>query len=190
MKNKLLIIIPLLFAALTSVGCSTEYYHPKAGGEVDTLHNEVHVTSYDVLVKGGFEYEKDESKTYITDDDGLKYKWDNEKQEYYCITEKDTTFNFYFDNTHTTDENGNDCPILTVKWYMLKPLGACPEEIDKVEEVLALGAERGFSTLYDFDQFLGFSFYSTCLGDSAHMWNFKKDYKQQAVTNLYGIWVD
>lgn len=187
MKKKLL-VISLLAAALFSSGCSSAKYTPTQGGSIDTLHNEIHVSDYATLVAGGFEHEKDPTKTYITDDDGLKYVWTG--SEYTCISETDTTYNFYFDNTQTTDENGNDCPIFTLKWYMMKPLGECPEAIDSKEKVLNLGLERGFTTKYDFTNFLGFSFYSTCLGDKAHMWNFAKDIKQQAVTNLYGIWVD
>lgn len=188
--KKLLILLPLLFSVVGLASCSSESYTPDKGGKVDTLHNEIHVSDYATLIAGGFEHEKDESKTYIMDDDGLKYQYDKATDSYYCVTEYNTTIKFYFDNTQTTDSKGNDCPIYTMKWYMMKPLGSCPEEVDSAEEVLALGAKFGFEPVQDFVNFLGFSFYSTALGDPAHMWNFKSDIKQQAVTCLYGIWVD
>lgn len=190
MGKRLFAIIPILFTALVVSGCS-ENYTPTQGGVIDTLHNEVHVKDYATLIAGGFEHEKDSTKTYFTDDDGLKYKWNG--TEYYLISETDTTINFFFDNVQTTQTVGYsqiDCPIFTIKWYMMKPLGKCPEEVDSVEKVLALGAERGFAPYYNFTHFVGFSVYPTCLGDSAYLWNFQKDIRQQAVTNLYGIWVD
>ncbi|MCQ2793250.1 MAG: hypothetical protein MJ221_02340 [Bacilli bacterium] len=186
--KKIFKIVPLLLIPLLIGGCNSEAYHPSHGGVVDTLHNEVHVADYETLVKSEFEHAKDPTKTYYTDDDGLKFKWNG--TEYVCISEYDTTINFYFDSTQTTDANGLDCPIFTIKWFMLKPLGACPEEIDSKEKVLAIGETLGFTTKYDFTNFLGFSAYSSCLGDKGHMWDFTKDYRQQAVTNLYGIWVD
>lgn len=187
--KKIFALIPLLFFVGGVSSCS-ESYTPTQGGKVDTLHNEIHVADYKTLIEGKFEHAKDESKTYITDDDGLKYQYDKSTDSYFCITETNTTIKFYFDNTQTTDALGFDCPILTVKWYMMKPLGSCPKEVDSKEKVLALGEKFGFAPIQDFTNFLGFSFYSSALGDQGHMWNFNTDIKQQAVTCLYGIWVD
>jgi len=193
--KKILLLIPLLFSFIGLASCS-ESYTPTKGGVVDTLHNEVHIADYNTLVEGKFEGAKDESKTYITDDDGLKYQYSKTTDSYVCVSEYNTTIKFYFDNTQTTDALGFDCPILTVKWFMMKPLGECPEEVNSVEKVLALGAKFGFAPIQDFTNFVGFSFYSTALGFNKYdgkagsMWDFKHDIKQQAVTCLYGIWVD
>ena len=190
MKNKFLVSI-LLFAGLLTVNaCATSKdIFPTQGGEVDTLHNDVHVDNYDALVALTEEQRgKDASKTYHTDDDGLEYKWDADKQEYVCISEKNTKINFYFDNTQTTDEEGKDAPIFTIKWYMLKPLGDCPVEINTLEKVIALGNKKGFTSKETYPTFIGWSFYSTCL-DEEQLWNFETDYRQQAVTAIYGIWV-
>ena len=188
LKNLALALFSVSFLASCS---KEEEYEPLKGGVVDTLHNEVHVPSVADLEKGGFEREKDVTKIYITDDDGLKYVWDAEK--YVLISETDTTINFYFDANQTTRfSNGEqvDSPIYVASWFMIKPLGACPEEIDTEEEVLELGKLLGFEPKQGFTHFVGFSLYSSCLGDKAHLWDFEKDFKQQAVTNLYAIWVD
>lgn len=188
--KKIYTIVPLLFLAASVASCSGGSFTPSHGGVKDTLHNEVHVKDYATLIAGEFEDAKLEGKTYITDDDGLKYEYSEYLDLYTCVTEYNTTIKFYFDNTQTTDALGNDCPIYQVKWFMMKPLGECPEVVNSQEKVLSLGAKFGFAPIQDFTNFLGFSFYSTALGDSAHMWNFKNDIKQQAVTCLYGIWVD
>lgn len=191
--KKIIALVPLLFSAAIATGCSSTSYTPTVGGSVDTLHNEVHVKDLATLTLGGFdpEKEKDPSKTYITDDDGLKYCYNAELEQYELIEgQENTTIKFYFDYNQTTDSLGNDCPIYTLKWFMMKPLGQCPEAIDSKDKVLALGAKFGFAPIQDFTNFLGFSFYSSCLGDAQHMWNYQSDIKQQAVTCLFGIWVD
>lgn len=191
-------IIPVLLAGLcVTTGCAgSKEFTPSHGGVVDTLHNEIHVDTYDLLFdETANKYPKDPTKVYFTDDDGLSYKWDEAKQNYVCISETNTTINFYFDNTQTTDEDGKDAPIFSIKWYLLKPLGGVPSELADsqgkldVSKIIALGAAMGFAPTEAFPTFIGFSFYSTCL-DEEGLWNFETDYRQQAVTNLYGIWVD
>ena len=189
MKKKLFILPLLAFTALLGA-CDTMYYTPKQGGQIDTLHNEIHVTSkaaLDALPED--QHGKDASKVYYTDNDGLKYQWNVLQMEYVCISEYNTTINFYFDHTQTTGINGNDLPLLSVRWYMKKPLEVCPSEVDSEEKVLALGRALGFELKYDFVHFIGFSLYPTCL-DESKLWDFSKDVKLQSVTNLYGIWVD
>ena len=190
-------VFPVLLAGLCMItGCTgSKSFQPSHGGQVDTLHNEIHVENFDVLLLlTEDDYGKNPNKIYFTDDDGLKYQWSEEKG-YYCVSETNTTINFYFDNTQTTDEDGNDCPIFSIKWYLLKPLDKAPEELSDsagnldVSKIIALGAAKGFAPTEAFPNFIGFSFYSTCL-DEENLWNFKTDYRQQAVTNLYGIWVD
>ena len=188
-----LVMIPLLGAC-----AKEEVYQPKKGGVVDTLHNEIHVPNLKALNEGGFDHEKEVGKTYITDDDGFKYIWDAEKEEYVLATEPDTTINFFFDGAQTTrmvpGDDGFpvqiDAPLYVASWFMTKPLGECPSEIDTEAELLEIGALYGFEPKQGFNHFVGFSLYPSCLGDKEHLWDFSKDYKQQAVTNLYGIWVD
>lgn len=190
MKKRLL--FPILVALTLGVSACdmSETYVPGAGGVVDTLHNEIHVESYQDLIdlaEGKGSYGKDSTKVYFTDDDGLKYKWNGSSYE--CVSEKNTTINFYFDNTQTTDEDGKDAPIFSIHWFLLKPLGSEPEEINSMAKVIALGAQFGFVPDEKFPTFIGFSAYPTCL-DENKLWNYETDYRQQAVTNLYGIWVD
>lgn len=187
-----------LFIAILAVGLlpsckKEEVYTPTKGGVVDTLHNEIHVPSLDDLQRGGFDKEKDVSKIYITDDDGFKYVYDAESETYVLAQEPDTTINFYFDANQTTRIAGNeqlDAPIYVAEWFMIKPLGECPEEINSEAKVLEIGKMFGFEPKQGFTHFVGFSAYSSCLGDEEHLWDFSKDFRQQAVTNLYGIWVD
>ena len=109
------------------------------------------------------------------------------------------TYNIYFSYSHTSKYNPStkkdeDCPIVLIENApMLKALGSVPEAIananggvDK-EKVLSLGAAKGFSVDPAFPNFMGFSFHGLCL-DSSDLWDFAKDYKQQAVVTLYGIW--
>ena len=188
-----LIAIPLLAACKNE-----EVYQPKKGGVVDTLHNEIHVPNEAALIQGGFENEKVVGKIYITDDDGFKYIWNAEDEKYDLITATDTTINFYFDATQTTrmvpGEDGFpvqvDAPIYVESWFMTKPLQACPSEIDTEAELLEIGAMYGFKPIGNYTHFVGFSIHPSALGDKEHLWDFTKDYKQQAVTNLYGIWVE
>lgn len=191
MKKKLLLLTALVLSLGLGACDTTEMYTPTHGGVVDTLHNEIHVENLDSLLslesdpKQG-KYAKDESKVYITDDDSLRYKWNG--SEYVIVSETNTTINFYFDNTQTTDEDGADAPIFTFHWYLLKPLGTIPDEVDSLTKILALGHDLGFEPSEQFPTFIGFSAYPTCL-DENKLWNYETDYRQQAVTNLYGIWV-
>ena len=193
-------LIFALFTALCLASCTKEVtYTPKKGGQVDTLHNEIHVKDYDHLINGEFnsdkdkEKEKDVTKIYITDDDGFKYVWDANELAYVLITDTDTVINFFFDSNQTHSiVNGAqvETPIYTMDWFMMKPMGECPQEIDTEAEVLDIGKMFGFEPRQGFTHFLGFSAYPSCVGDKEHMWDYKKDIRQQAVTNLYGVWVD
>ena len=89
------------------------------------------------------------------------------------IKEEDMTVNFYLDNTHT------DEPLFSMRWYMLEPLGSCPEEAKLTDADAA-------DPLYP--HFIGYSEYSSSI-DEDHIWNFETDYKQSNILNLYGIWV-
>ena len=80
---------------------------------------------------------------------------------------------FYLDYSHS------DEPIYTMKWYMLVPLEECPEEAKLTDADAA-------DPLYP--KFLGYSEFSSSVDDSL-LWNFKEDYKQYNILNLYGIWV-
>ena len=112
------------------------------------------------------------------------------------------TYKIYFSYSHTTKYNPDtkkdvDAALLTFTAPMLYPLGKAPEEIasatdnTKVDsaKVIALGAAQGFEIDPAFPIFWGFSAYSVCLSQD-QLWDFTKDYKQQAVVTLYGIWVD
>ena len=109
--------------------------------------------------------------------------------------EIDAEFNmtvyFYLDYSHseqpkdtskTDDEyvqtNPNE-PVFVMKWYMLKPLGECPERAKLTDADAA-------DPLYG--KFLGYSEYPSCI-DGSKLWDFKQDYKQFNILNLYGIWV-
>lgn len=97
---------------------------------------------------------------------------------------------FYLDYSHSDDPT-NDIKnpdgsvevvpeyICSLSWVMLKPLGECPAEAILTDADAA-------DPLYP--HFLGYSQYPTCL-DSSKLWDFKTDYYQSNILNLYGIWV-
>lgn len=88
------------------------------------------------------------------------------------IKEDDMTVNFYLDYAHS------DEPIYSMRWYMLEPLGECPEQAK-------LDDSKAPDPLYP--KFLGYSEFSSSI-DEDHIWNFETDYKQSNILNLYGIW--
>ena len=100
------------------------------------------------------------------------------------------TVYFYLDYSHSelpssdkTDEeyvqtNANE-PVYVMKWYMLKPLGECPAKA-------MLTSANAADPLYT--KFLGYSEYPSSI-DGSKLWDFKQDYKQFNILNLYGIWV-
>ena len=104
------------------------------------------------------------------------------------------TYNFYFSYSHTTkyDEvlkKDVNSPILTLRDKpMFSPLGAVPEEVSSKEKMIALATQNGFTFDDTFDKFIGFSYNTVCL-DETGLWDFANDTKQQAIINLYGIWV-
>ena len=104
------------------------------------------------------------------------------------------TYNFYFSYSHTShfDEvlrKDVATPLLTLKDKpMFSPLGSVPEELSTKEKMLAKAGEKEFVVDETFDKFLGFSYYTVCLDESG-LWNFATDTKQQAIINLYGVWV-
>ena len=196
MKIKNLLLSML---AVTLLGACTkgEVYVPKVGGVVDTLHNEIHVANTSVFEDPKFIAQGEAGKVYITDSDGFKYTFDPMTKTFVLAEKTDTILNFYFDANQTTRfvdgkdgfQTQVDAPIYTANWYKLKPLGACPEEIDTQEEIIEIGEVYGFHPRKN-TIFVGWSIYPSCLGDYEHLWNFTKDYKQQAVTSLYAIWVE
>lgn len=142
-----------------------------------------------------------ESEFAYTPSKGGKYVPFEEQQDEEEAAEDDTvtcTYNFFFSYSHTTkyDEvlkKDVSCPILTLRDKpMFSPLGAIPQEVDTKEELVALATAKGFpASTFDtetFDKFIGFSFNTVCL-DEEGLWNFETDTKQQAIINLYGIWV-
>ena len=108
------------------------------------------------------------------------------------------TYNFYFSYSHSTKYNPSTkkdeaSPILSFEAKMLEPLGAVPSQLADsdgnidVEKVKSYGGFYGFTPDPAFPKFMGFSFHGLCL-DSSDIWDFTKDFKQQAVVSLYGIW--
>ena len=99
------------------------------------------------------------------------------------------TIYFYLDYSHSelpstdkTDEeyvqaNANE-PVYVMRWYMLKPLGECPAKA-------MLTSANAADPLYT--KLLGYSEYPSSIG--SNLWDFKQDYKQFNILNLYGIWV-
>lgn len=100
------------------------------------------------------------------------------------------TVYFYLDYSHSeapssydpdqeyVQTNPNE-PVYVMKWYMLKPLGECPEKAK-------LTSANAADPLYT--KFLGYSEYPSSI-DGSKLWDFKQDYKQFNILNLYGIWV-
>ena len=133
---------------------------------------------------------------------GGKYvPWEEEKEEESQEEEGELitcTYNFYFSYTRTTkyDEvlkKDVASPVLTVRDVnMFAPLGKAPEAIDTGDKLKAKAIEKGLISAESFDstfsKFLGYSYYSLCL-DEEGLWNFESDMKQQAIINLYGVWV-
>ena len=101
------------------------------------------------------------------------------------------TVYFYLDFAHSEQPTGevktdddyvrNNVyePVFVMKWYMLKPLGECPAK------ALLTDADAA-DPLYG--KFLGYSEYPSSV-DGTKLWDFKQDYKQFNILNLYGIWV-
>lgn len=196
------LVLALLGVSLLGACSKGEVYVPKVGGAIDTLHNEIHVANASVFEDPKFIAEAEAGKIYITDSDGFKYTFDPMTNTFVLAEKTDTIINFYFDASQTTrfvDVEGEefqaqiDAPIYVAYWYKLKPLNEAedkaPDEIDTQEEVEALGNIYGFHAKEN-TIFVGWSLYPSCLGDYDHLWHFNKDFKQQAVTNLYGIWVE
>ena len=111
-----------------------------------------------------------------------------------ALPDIDAEFNmtvyFYLDYSHSeapksydpdqeyVQTNPNE-PVYVMKWYMLKPLGECPEQAK-------LTSADAADPLYT--KFLGYSEYPSSV-DGSKLWDFKQDYKQFNILNLYGIWV-
>ena len=104
--------------------------------------------------------------------------------------EKNMTVYFYLDYSHsdepetlTTDDayvrNSINEPVFIMSWWMLKPLGACPERAVLTDNDAA-------DPLYG--KFLGYSEYPSSI-DGSKLWDFKQDYKQSNILRLYGVWV-
>ena len=201
-----------LLAATMLGACTNEVvFTPSVGGAVDTLHNEVQVPSLQALIDGlpagkivvdGKEVLFEAGKTYVTVDDGFKYTYNPMTNSFELIEKTDTIINFYFDAAQTTRQvDGDlfidqvDAPIYSLRWYKLKPILSfgMNEEIvlslNDQEYVEAVGEIYGFHK-QEGTHLVGWSLYPTCLGDYEHLWNFSKDFKQQAVTALYGVWVE
>ena len=116
---------------------------------------------------------------------------EEETQEEEVIT---CTYNFFFSYSHTTKydyvlKKDVSSPILTLRDRpMFSPLGAIPQEVATKDKMIYLAQSNGFVVDNTFDKFLGFSYNTVCL-DEEGIWDFTKDTKQQAIINLYGIWV-
>lgn len=107
----------------------------------------------------------------------------------------DMTINFFYDYSHSTEVEWVDVvnddgtttkvlkdvekPFFTMRWWMLEPLGKCPEE------AILTNADAKDP---NYPIFLGYSEYSSAI-DEDLIWNFETDYKQSNILNLYGIWV-
>lgn len=201
-----------LLAATMLGACTNEIeFVPSVGGAVDTLHNEVQVPSLQALIDGlpagkiivdGKEVLFEAGKTYVTVDDGFKYVYNPMTNNFELVEQTDTIINFYFDAAQTTSQvDGDlfidqvDAPIYSLRWYKLKPILSFgmneeivlslnnQEYVEKVGEIYGFHKQEG-------THLVGWSLYPTCLGDYEHLWSFSKDYKQQAVTALYGVWVE
>jgi hypothetical protein len=153
-------ILLLLLASALLAGCATEFsFTPRKGGKYVP-----------------FEEETDEESA------------EEEEELVTC------TYNFYFSYSHTSHydevlQKDVATPLLTLRDKpMFTPLGAVPEELNTKEKMLNEAGKKGFVVDDTFDKFLGFSYYTVCL-DEEGLWDFTKDTKQQAIINLYGIWV-
>ena len=154
-------ILLLLLAGSLLAGCEAEFsFIPRQGGKYVP-----------------FEEEEDEPEVPVDETEFIT-----------C------TYNFYLSYSHTTvyDEvlqKDVSSPLLTLRdQKMFYPLGAVPEELNTEQKIKDLADDRGFVLDPTFDKFLGFSYNTVCLDESG-LWDFTKDTKQQAIINLYGIWV-
>lgn len=198
--------LALSLIAVTLLGGCTggEMYTPKVGGVIDTLHNEVHVPTVNDLYDpetGEIKIEDPSaSKIYITDNDGFRYVYNPMTNTFDLIEKTDTIINFFFDSMQTTvfveDKEDShhlqkqvEAPIYVADWFKTKPLPEMPEEIDTEAEIIARGEIYGFKPK-EGTHWVGWSIYPSCLGDEDHLWKFGSDYRQQPITNLYGIWVE
>ena len=154
-KNKLLLMSILLIPTL--IACNGQTYKPRIPFPGDPIN-------------GG---KQDANATDEEDEDALNM-----------------TINFYLDYSHSAnankeyenmpDKNASASePIYSMRWYMLKPLGECPEQA-------RLTDANAPDPLYG--KFLGYSEYPSLL-DNSKLWDFANDYKQSNILNLYGIWV-
>jgi len=150
-----------------------------------------------LLLLAGFMLAGCETEFSFTPRHGGKYVPFDEETDEEVIPEEEEitcTYNFFFSYSHTTryDEvlkKDVSCPILILRDVaMFSPLGAAPEEVATREKMVALAKTNGFTIDDTFDKFLGFSYNTVCL-DEEGLWDFTKDTKQQAIINLYGIWV-
>ena len=82
---------------------------------------------------------------------------------------------FYLDYSHSEESER----IYSLSWYMLTPIGECPEEAK-------LTNADAPDPLYP--KFLGYSQYPSCM-DETLLWDFSTDIKQSNILNLYGVWV-
>ena len=138
--------------------------------------------------EGEFTYNPAKGGKYVPWEEEEEEVEPEEEEKFSCV------YKFYFSYSHSSAYDyitGRDVatPILSITHEdMFAPLGACPEQIDTKEELLAIAAVEGFTVDETFDKFLGFSQYTVCL-DEEGIWDFTKDTKQQAIISLYGVWV-
>ena len=153
-------LLLLLLAGFMLVGCESEYsYTPKHGGKYVP-----------------WEEEEDEEAA------------PEEEEKFSCV------YKFYFSYSHSSRYDEVLGKELATPIYekthedMFAPLKAIPEEINTEQKIKDLANDLGFTIDPTFNKFLGFSQYTVCL-DEEGIWDFTKDTKQQAIINLYGIWV-
>lgn len=138
----------------------------------------------------GERYRPTHGGNYVRPPEAEKEEGGGEEEE----DELQCTYNFYLSYSHTTYYNkfsgkDEDAPIYTMKHAMLKPVEAVPEEIKTAEQIKALAKTKyGFEIDPTFPNFIGYSYNGLCLDESG-LWNWGVDYKQQAVINLYAVWV-
>lgn len=135
-----------------------------------------------------FSYNPQKGGKYVPWEEEKDPEEEAQEEKFSCV------YKFYFSYSHSShyDEilgRDKETPILSVTHDdMFVPLGACPEAVNSKEKLLGIAAVNGFYVDSTFDKFLGFSQYSVCL-DEDGLWDFTKDTKQQAIINLYGVWV-
>lgn len=122
--------------------------------------------------------------------DPFEAKKDDDSGEDGFDEEPNMTVYFYLDFSHSEEPKNYDPnveyvqtnpnePVYVMKWHMLRPLGEMPEKAK-------LTAQNAADPLYT--KFLGYSEYPSSI-DGTKLWDFKQDYKQFNILNLYGIWV-